>query len=152
MKKQFLAFALLAFSMFLVTSSCSKNGGSVTVKSNTELLTQGTWKFQSASASGTDVTSQISACQRDNILTFSANGNGNVNEGPTKCNAGDPDNTPFTWSWLSNETQLRVSTILFTGGSSDFTLNKLTESELTISQYITRPAGPSILISITFTH
>jgi hypothetical protein len=153
MKKQVFTFAGLFVAVALMVTACSKD--SVTVKTKTELITTGTWKFKGATANGADISNQnppFSACNKDNILSFSANGSGNVNEGATKCNAGDPTDTPFTWSFLSNETTLHISTVLFTGGSNDFTLESVSESELVVSQGYTPIAGPTYLVKISFQH
>ncbi|MEP6700268.1 MAG: lipocalin family protein [Bacteroidota bacterium] len=146
MKKQ---FAVLALGFILIFSSCSKDN--TPPKTKTQLLTQGSWKFKSATTGGTDFSSSLQACQKDNILIFvAAGGTGTVDEGPTKCNAGDPQTTPFTWNFQSNETILFISTVLFTGGNSNFTLVSLSETELVVSQDVT--IGPTRNVVVTFMH
>jgi hypothetical protein len=154
MKKHYLALAVLGLVTIMFGVACNKDNNTPS-KSKTELLVQGSWKFKSATANGTDISNQnppFSACVKDNIITFSSSGSGNINEGATKCNSGDPDNTPFTWSWMSNETIIHLSTVLFNGGSSDVTLESITENELVVSQGYTPIAGPTYNIHITFQH
>jgi hypothetical protein len=52
---------------------------------------------------------------------------------------------------MSNETILHVSTVLFTGGSSDFTIVALSETQLVLSQVITVGGSPQNAV-VTFVH
>ncbi len=152
MKKQF-AFLIPVFILVLfVASSCGKEDDPIVVKTKTQLLSQGTWKFKSATFAGSDVSSSIQSCQRDNILAFVSTGTGSADEGLTKCNMSDPQTNPFAWNFQSGETILFISTTLFTGGSSTFDLITLTETELVVSQGITVGPGPTRLIVVTFIH
>ena len=119
---------------------------------HTQLLTQSSWKFKTAFAGSSDISSSIQTCQKDNVLTFAVALSGTLDEGGTKCNAADPQTNPFTWTFKSSETILFISTTLFTGGSSTFTLVSLDENELVVSQVITPIGGPSFLATVTFTH
>lgn len=139
-------------SLSLALISCQKEDDTPAPKTKTQLLTQATWKFSSATVGGTDVSAALQACQKDNILSLAAAGTGTLDEGPAKCNAGDPQTSPITWSWLSGETQLNISTTLFTGGSSTFTLVSLTETQLVVSQAITVPPAGSQTAVVTFIH
>ena len=135
--------------VLFVISSCSDKDPDPAPKTKTELITSSSWKFQSATASGTDVsnTPQIS-CFKDNIITFSANGSGSINEGVDICaptTAG-----PFTWNFISNETQLYISAPLVSSGSNTFTLVSINETNLVVSQTVNFP--PSSLVVITFKH
>lgn len=94
----------------------------------------------------------IQDCQKDNIITFTSNGNGTIAEGATKCNAGDPDTVPFTWSFQNNETILNISAELIAFGSNDMTLVRLTASVLVVTVNYTPPVGPSRMIELTFEH
>ena len=152
MKKQFapplVIFILAAF----IFSSCGKDDNAVTVKTNTQLLTQGTWKFKSATIGGTDASASFQTCQKDNTMTFVAAGTGNVDEGTTKCSAGDPQVNPFTWNFQSSETILFISATLFTGGSGTFALVSLSETQLVLSQGISVGPGPIQNAVVTFIH
>lgn len=149
MQKQLFSFTL--FLAFMFVTGCGKDDNPVVVKTKTQLVTQSTWRFSGATVGGTDVSAFLQACQKDNTLTFVAAGTGTVDEGATKCNAADPQTNPFTWNFASSETMLHVSTILFAGGSSDFTLVTLTETQLVISQMITVSGSPQNAV-VTFIH
>jgi uncharacterized membrane protein len=151
MKKQFSVLpAIFAAFLFAVTSCGDKND--TPPKTKTQLLTQGSWKFKSAVAAGTDFSSALQSCQKDNIYTFNTNGSGNANEGATKCAGTDPDNTPFTWAFVNNETEMTISTPLFTNGATTFTLVSLTEAELVVQMPYNPPVGASVLVTVTFMH
>lgn len=138
----------LGFFCFII-AACHK---SVHVKTNTELITQSSWKFDHATSSGVDISSQIPACYKDNIVAFVSNGTGTVDESTNVCS---PSNAgSFTWSFQSNETMLHLSTTLFSGGSGDFTLVSLTETNLVVSQTVILPPPPGTQVTavITFKH
>jgi hypothetical protein len=151
MKRLHLA-ALVVLSMSLFFAACSKSDDSSTPKTKTQLITQASWKFSNAKVNGADVSSLIQTCQKDNILTFSSTGgSGTLDEGPVKCSGSDPQTTPFTWSFTNNEGTLHVSQVFFTGGSSDFTIVSLTETELVVSQDI-NISGTTQTAVVTFIH
>ena len=150
MQKQLFSFIVLAFIVFV--TGCGKDNTPPVVKTKTQLLTQSTWKYKSATANGADASAFIQACQKDNIYTFVSTGTGSADEGPTKCNAMDPQTTAFTWSFQSNETLLFISTPLFTGGSTTFNLVSISETELVVSQSININPAFTPLIVVTFMH
>ena len=149
------SFSLITLSALSVTlfTSCDKE---VKVKTKTELITQSSWKFDKATAVGLgDISSQVPACIKDNIYVFASNGTGSINESANICAPSTAGN--FTWSLQSNETMLQLSAALFPGGSSDFTLISLTETNLVISQMMTLPSTPplpplTVNVEITLKH
>jgi len=149
MKSGKLIFAFLSMTIFF--TACKKDSDNNTPKTNTDLLVQGSWKFDNVTVGGTDVSSLIQGCQKDNTLTFTAGGSGTLDEGATKCNSGDPQSSPFTWSFATNETILHVSATLFTGGSSDFNIVTLNETQLVLSQNI-NISGTSQNAIVSFKH
>jgi hypothetical protein len=140
------------FILSLFFFNCHKdNNNNPPPKTKTELITQSTWKLSTVSAAGFgDITAQIPACYKDNIYTFASNGSGSVNESTTVCSPTTAG--PFTWSFMNNETTLHISTTLFTGGSSDFSLVTLNETNLVISQVMTIAPLPSTTVTFTFIH
>ena len=141
---------ILAISV-LVFSACKKDSDNDKPKTNTDLLTQASWKFSSASASGFgDVSSQVPDCYKDNIYTFVADGTGSTDESTNVCSPSTAG--AFTWSFMNNETTLHVSTPLFTGGSSDFTIMTLNETNLIVSQTMTIAPLPPTAVEVTFVH
>ena len=148
MKTPLLKIAAILF-LTVCFTACKKTP--VHIKTNAELITQSSWKFDNAKVNGIDVSAFLQACQKDNLLVFVSGGTGTVDEGATKCNTGDPQTTAFTWSFLNNETTLHISAILFTGGNSDFTIVTLSETQLVLSQMIT-VSGTAQNAVVTFKH
>jgi hypothetical protein len=152
MKKLIHFLGILIAANFFIFSSCHKTDTTPVPKTKTQLLSQSTWKFKSATANGSDASSYLQTCQKDNIYTFLAAGTGTTDEGATKCNAGDPQTTSFTWNFAASETMLHISSSFFANTGNDFTLLSLTETEIVVSTYYTPIVGPSVLINITFQH
>lgn len=143
-------FRLMGFSIIcLFIFSCSKD---TQPQTKTQLLVSASWKLKSAAVNGSDAMHLVQDCQKDNIISFSANGTGVNAEGATKCNASDPDTVPFTWSFQNNETILNISAELITYGSNDMTLVKLNATTLVVNINYTPPVGPSRFIELTFEH
>ena len=142
--------AILLF-VSIYSSSCQKSSDNTTSKSKTELIAQSSWKFDHATAgSYGDVTSLIPACFKDNVIVFVSGGTGSISEGANVCS---PSNAgTFNWSFQSNETVLHLSTPLISGGSGDFTLVSLTETNLVVSQVMTISPYPSTTVEMTFKH
>lgn len=152
MKTRIISCLAVVAALLLFASGCKKEEHTTSDKPKMELITQGSWKFNKAVSSGLNVSGFIETCQKDNIVTLQADGSGTLDEGDTKCDAGDPQTLSFTWNFASNETVLHVSTSLFTGGSSDFDLVNLNETELVVSQYIELSGGGSQKVTVTFVH
>jgi hypothetical protein len=147
MKKQIRLLFVLIAANFFIYSSCHKTDTTPAPKTKTQLLTQATWKFQSASASGTDITNNPAiACIKDDIITFASAGTGNINDGAIVCAPTTGGN--FTWNFQNSETTLVMSTTLLPGGSGTFTIGTLNETTLTVSQNV---AIPPILTPIPVT-
>jgi hypothetical protein len=153
MKKQVSLLIVLFAANFFIFSSCNKNDYNPPApKTKTQLLTQGSWKFKSATANGGDASGFLSACQKDNIYTFVAGGTGTADEGATKCNVGDQQTNSITWNFATNETILHINVSLFSNTSNDFNLISISGTELVVSTFYTPPVGPSVLVTITFQH
>lgn len=155
MKKQLSRWPVLLslFAVVLVTG-CDKENDDNTPppKTNTEHISSSSWKFQSASASGTDISSNpLLACFVDNVITFNSNLTGVIDEATIICTPTTAGN--FTWGFLSNETQLQLSTALFPGGSSTFSIVTLNSTNLVLSQNVVVPPSSSpIPVTVTFRH
>lgn len=141
----------LPFLLLVTLVSCEKDKDNTPPKSKSELITSGTWRFSVATVGGANVSSSLQPCQTDNTMVFAIALTGTLDEGPAKCNTGDPQTVPFTWSFSSNETVLNVSATLFTGGSNVFTINSLTESQLILSQTVNVGGTPQNVM-VTFVH
>jgi Lipocalin-like domain len=137
---------------FFLLVSCNKKN-ETPAKTKTDLLCQANWKFSAATVGGSDVSSQIQPCYKDNIIKFNANGTGTVDEGASICTAGNPQTYNITWSFLSGETQLKVNPPLLPGGSDTYTVVSISETQLVASQLMTLPApfGAQTVV-VTFVH
>jgi len=131
----------------LLLISCKKDADP---KSMTELLTQDLWKLQSATANGSDVTSQVPDCARDNESQFNANGTGNTYERTNVCTP--TTEAAFTWSFQNNETEISMSAQLIPGGSGNFRILTLNETTLVLSQDSNMIPGTTITVVGTFIH
>ena len=79
---------------------------------------------------------QQSVCDVDDIYAFAATGTLTITEGATKCDPADPDvKGTGNWALESNNTRLAISDNL--NGTQTFTVEKLTASELVISDTAT---------------
>lgn len=150
MKKFYYLLLFIPGFILILTISCKKEEKPEPTK--TEYISQSSWLFLSASASGTDVTNNTAlTCFKDNIITFSSIGTFTINEGAVICSPSTAGN--FTWSLQSGETKLELSAPLIPGGSSTFDLVTLNSTNLVISQNVTiPPSSTAIPVVFTFRH
>ncbi len=150
MQKQFFTFILLSAALIFTGTGCQKD--SAPVKTKTELITQASWKFSSASASGTDITNHPAiACIKDDVVIFSSNGTGSITEGTVVCSPTTAGS--FTWIFQSSETQLMMSSGIYPAGSGLFTITALTETSLTITQdVIIPPSSTAVPVTAVYIH
>ena len=151
MKKQFALLSTVFFAAIFTLFSCQEDDNLPVIKTKTQLLTQGSWKYSSAVRDGVNLDPFLQPCQKDNIITLAAAGTGISNEGALKCNPADLQTNSFTWTFQSGETMLSTSAALIPGGSTTSTIVTLTETQLVVSQpYIL--AGVSKDAIVTFVH
>jgi hypothetical protein len=151
MRKQLLLLPASILVLLVLFSGCKKDDP-IPSKTKTELITTGTWKFEKAEAGGIgDISSYPQlACYIDNVITFQTNNTGTISEGAVVCSNPAPAN--FAWSFQSNESLLHLDFTLFAGGSPDFTIVSLTETNLVLSQMMTFAPFPATLVTVTFKH
>jgi len=130
-------FAALCFTC-LFFSNCNKNDNPP--PSRSDFIVTAPWKFDKAMSNGADVSGFLSTCYKDNIITFTANGNGTFDEGASKCNSGDPQTTNFTWNLTGNGTILFVSAGIIAGQSGSFPVIALDDSQMVLEATITTPS------------
>ena len=158
MKKRLISLTSLVILVAILHISCSKEDDAApAAKTKTELLTKATWKFEKAEAAiFGDISGNIEDCNKDNTITFTSTANnkgtGIADEGATKCNGANPQSTTFNWTLENNETKLVSDKPLFPGGSGEFTLVSLTETNLVVSQQMTIPPAPTTMVTITLKH
>lgn len=149
MQKQLFTLALAA--IFLTgNTGCQKDAAAP--KTKTQLLTQASWKFSTASASGTDITNNAAiACIKDDVITFTTSNTGTITEGTVICSPTTAGS--FTWNFVSGETQLQMSSGIYPNGNGLFTITALTETSLTITQNVVIPPSSSAIpVSATYIH
>ena len=71
---------VILFAFTVIVTSCKKDE---TNMSKTEMLIAKSWKILSSKSNG--VTDVIDECDKDDFLTFTANGNYTYNPGTNKC-------------------------------------------------------------------
>ncbi len=127
---------LLVITGATTTMSCKKDKkDNNTVKTNTELITTGSWKRTALTSDpaydwyadgtfATDILSVMKPCEKDNFDTYKTNGVFETDEGPTKCDPLDPQTWTATWVFADNETKLIFD------GTDQYTLMELTATTL----------------------
>ena len=125
---------LAIFALLLV--QCSKDDDPPPPKTPAELIL-GSWSITGDNinpaydiGTGTpisDLFPTYTACELDDIITFKVNSEGEFSEGATKCNAADPQSTPFLWTLTNNNTKLNISAL------AEFTIVQLDATTLKIS-------------------
>src|SRR5829696_2995569 len=135
-----------------IFSACKKDDKS---KTKTELLVNGTWHLTAYTVDppidwdgdGTDesdVYAILEPCVKDDHTTFFADGTGELDEGASKCNQGDPQTTPITWDLDQSETLLTVEGV-------QYMIDVLTETQLVLKE-IEVISAVSVTHAITFSH
>jgi hypothetical protein len=139
MKNPIILLALVA-----LLGSCKKDSSSAPATAGETTLTTGTWKITASTSIveypapiGTQTVNlydMFNACEIDNIYTFNANKSVTSDEGPTKCNAADPQTTTEgTWALSNNDTKLTTN-----GGGFNITADVLTLDNSTLKiKYVT---------------
>jgi hypothetical protein len=152
MKNQFLSNLSFIVIGLLFVTGCKKDKAPAPPPppTKTELITKASWKFDHATALGQDISSSVNACFKDNIATFSASGNMELDEATTVC-------TPsyggtYSWAFQSSETVLHLNAPIFTGGSSDFTVVSIDATNMALSQVMTVSPYPPTTVTVTFKH
>lgn len=134
MQKSITGFCAVAmFALFIIACKKSSYNNNNPSKTKTDLITASLWRFDNAKLAGVDVSGYFDDCEKDNTVTFVSNGTGTTDEGPTKCNAADPQTVPFNWTFENSETSIHTSTPLFPG-TGDFKISTLNDTQLSVSR------------------
>ena len=146
-------------SIITLLLGCEKDSDTPAPKTEAQLIGSGlAWKFSKAISGGVDVSSLVEVCMKDNLITMndaSPTKTGNVNEGAIKCNASDPQQVAFTWTYNGSTKLLTIISTggvrILPGGSNVFTLVSITETQMVLSQNIVF-MGSTQLAQATFVH
>lgn len=150
MKRYSWPLVLFAFATLIIFISCDPDEPQAPTQ--TELLASGTWKFQSATYAGIDISTQPQiACFVDNTLTFTASNAYTVTEGTVICAPSTAGNG--TWAFKPVDS-LQFSTSLVPGVSAgSFKLVSLTAANLVLGQSVAIAPSPTAQpLVITFKH
>jgi len=146
--KKYILLSIVCISSILFTS-CEENPvPNPAPPTKIEIISTRPWKFSSAFVSSIDVSSQLPLCQRDNIYTFSVFKTGIINEGGLNC--GGAQDKPFDWDFNGPQTELYISSVLFTGGNNTFTIVSLTSASMVLSQNVSLGGGSPQPVVVTF--
>jgi hypothetical protein len=121
-----------------------------------ELITAAPWKLDAAYFDGNDdgnpdlplPPGTIESCDADNIVTLRTDGTGTVDEGPTKCDAGDPQSFEIVWEFTDSEKSINIPGAGIAGLSGEAKILQLTSSKLRLSKTITDPMPATIIVDL----
>lgn len=136
--------AFIAIAAMVSLSSCKKDDA----KEKADLLTAGNWtrvseQLRIGTGQWVERISNYPACELDNYWTFKADHTAELNDGATKCGAGEQSRS-FRWMFANGETELHFD-------GTEFTLDELSASTLMIT-YSTSDAGVTTYMKVTFKH
>jgi hypothetical protein len=121
--KRFLIYQLVLIGLVLILSSCKKKEEGTSALTPKEILTSKSWKITSMKVNGVET---LANCEKDDVLTFLANGTFTYNVGTNKCDLSD---TNYTGTWtLSDDGK----TIVFDGDNGTAVI---TESQV-VATYV----------------
>ena len=153
-------YALAVLLIGLVVFSCKKSSSGGSSNNNTQLLVSAAWKFDTATIdadkNGTPDTQvppgYILPCYRDNTITFKADSTGTLDEGATKCNAGDPQTSSFKWYFKNNGDSLYSPNPIFGGLSGAVKVSVLTATKLEVIKDYPVAPGYSVNLIVDMKH
>jgi hypothetical protein len=141
MKKLILSVAILATCL----SACKKKSNDPAPKTTSQYLTAHSWKTTGATADkpvnydgnsstppSSDVWSQEQACEKDNIVTFKADGTGTFVDAGITCSTNNTV-TNFTWSLNSNNEIVINYSYGISTYTDTFTITNISDTNLSYS-------------------
>jgi hypothetical protein len=146
-------YLFLVAIVFIMACKKDKDGSSV---SNTDLISSAAWKFDNAKIDlnndGTgdlDVPDNLlAACIKDNLISFSKDKSGKINEGAAKCAPTDPTDRPFTWEFINSEKTIKITNGSFFGLGDTIDIISLTSTELKAKLSVTNSGVTTIVIVV----
>jgi hypothetical protein len=151
--KKYLYF-LLSLTIFAISCKKSDDNSNNPVKTKTQLLTQSPWKnsvvLRRSNTTDPWVSANTPPCSFDDITTFSTALTYSIDNGPTKCNSGEPQIVETgNWNFTANETHVNYNRDFGAGGTQlqDWTIEQLDENTFVYTFYF--PAGPYYKITMT---
>lgn len=160
--RNLLTLGLITLTFFGCQKESSNDDDSKSPAKRMELITKAPWIYHQAGidANGDNVgetpipTGFLDDCALDNIVTLNTDGTGTVDEGPTKCDAGDPQSFPLSWEFKENATVVNIPDGAFGALSGDATILELTETTLKLKKSIsiTIPIPSTVTVIVDLKH
>ena len=137
----------LFITLGVLSFSCKKSDPAPTV-SNMDLISK-TWKLTATTINSIDAYSLLADCEKDNLFVFTKDGNFTEDEGPTKCNASDPQTIETAkWSFPSGST---LKSVYPDNTSQKVTINQLTPTTFKFTFIDTSDPSNVVTTVTTFT-
>ena len=156
MQKKLLIVPFSAAILLGLFWSCSKNSSS-SGNSSVSLITSAAWKYDTSGVdldqNGTvDIADTVlKPCEKDDVFTFSKDSTGLVDEGPTKCKAGDAQTDPLAWMLTGGDKVLNITSNTVLNGSLN--IYSLTSAKMVLYKDTTVQGVPfSIRYLISLKH
>ncbi len=138
--------------------SCDKDKDKEPTK--TEHISSQEWKYHDAGVDNNGDGSidlslsgvVLQTCVTDNEASFNANGTGVADEGATKCDAGDPQTTNFSWSFTNNESKINISQNGLFGISGQFDILALDASQFSLKKDTTIVPFGAVALVVKLKH
>jgi hypothetical protein len=146
--KQQLSIILFLFAVLVLTASSACKKDDDPSQTKTEMITGKNfflkvWTidpgFTYQGNVITDLFFTIPECSRDDFFVFNADGSITFNEGEVKCDEGAPQTATGSWSFLDNETKLKL--IYGDGSTKTFYINGISDGTLALSYDFTDDLG-----------
>ncbi len=123
-------------------------------KSTKDLVVDGKWQMtgmalvvnNNGTDSLVDAWANVKECDRDNVMTFTNDGKGVIDEMATKCDPADPQTRNITWEFINNDTQVKITD---NKGTNISTIVELTATKAIYKMRVAAGAD-SITIQQTF--
>ena len=130
LKKNFALLTILMLALVFVGTSCKKDDE----KTSKDFLTAHDWKLVSVKIGG--IASTLDPCDQDDFATFHDDGEYHLDEGATKCDPTDPQETTGTWS-ISDKTTPETLTIKYddngTQVTEEYDITELTDASMVLT-------------------
>lgn len=110
---------LIVLLLATALGSCNKDDAEPATHAN--FLTTGTWLLSAVTSDDdgdgvyeTNDYADFMDCYTDNFYTFHPNGTWEMNEGPSKCDPGDPQTESSTWALTNNDSSINLASDIYT--------------------------------------
>ena len=140
--------------------ACEKGEDSKSGATKMELITKAAWRYEHAALDlnkdgqiDTELPAgYVEACDKDNTLLFKSDGLGIADDGPTKCDQGDPQTTNFNWVFENGENNLLFEQAIFTNIDGNVKINTLNDTRLELLKEVEIGPGQKVNVIVRFKH